>query len=99
MRASILFRNTTTFFGLPTVDTAGPRLLSAVSTSNTTVQLDFNEPLGEAAANPLHFTLCAAAFVPNTLACPAGAQLAITDAQLSTQNTQVVLTTLPRWGE
>ena len=92
------FRNTTTFFGLPTVDTAGPRLLSAVSTSNTTVQLDFNEPLGEAAANPLHFTLCAAAFVPNTLACPAGAQLAITDAQLSTQNTQVVLTTLPQVG-
>ncbi|MBI1826018.1 MAG: hypothetical protein HY287_02635 [Planctomycetes bacterium] len=75
-------RNVANFFGIPPVDTFGPRVVKAVSSSNTEVVVSFSEPLNSDAANPLNFSIS-----PN---------LTVTDAHLGQFDTQVVLTTSPQ---
>jgi hypothetical protein len=72
-------RNTAVFFGIPPIDTAGPQLVSAVSTSDTTVLLSFSEPLDSEAANPQHFSIAP--------------DLTVISAELTQYDTQVILTT------
>lgn len=75
-------RNTAAFFGIPTVDTFGPRLVRANSLSNTEVVLSFSEPLNSDAANPLNFTI--------------SPDLAVFDARPDKYDTQIILTTGPQ---
>ncbi len=75
-------RSTATFIGIPLRDETSPQLLSAVSTSSTTLLLSFSEPLDDDAADPTFYTI-----TPD---------LVILDANLSRFNTQVFLTTLPQ---
>ncbi len=76
-------RNTAFFFGIPTVDTFGPKVVRAISTSNTEVVVSFSEPLNSDAANPINFTI--------------SPDLAVIDAKLSKFDTQVILTTAPQF--
>ncbi len=73
--------NSATFQGIPPVDTGAPQLLTAAVVSDTKVLLSFSEPLADGATDPLNF-----AIAPSLL---------VTAAELSTYNTQVLLTTLP----
>ena len=75
-------RNTASFWGIPPVDTQGPRLVSAASISSTEVLLSFSEPLNSNAADPTNYTI-----TPG---------LTVTGATLSTYDTQVLLTTTPQ---
>lgn len=75
-------QNTAIFFGIPPVDTTAPQLLSATSTSSTTVLLSFSEPLANSAADPTKYSITP--------------ELVILDANLNAFKTQVFLTTLPQ---
>jgi cysteine-rich repeat protein len=72
-------RNVANFWGIPTFDGAAPTLVSAVSTSATTVLVTFNEPLDSEAADPTHYQV--------------GPDLAVTAAVQTEYQTQVLLTT------
>lgn len=85
-------RSTATFFGIPPVDTVPPQLTNSTATNDTTVVLSFSEPLDPEWIDPQYFTITC--FDPYSgTAC---ADLTVTDAQLSTLGTQVILTTLPQ---
>ncbi len=73
--------NSATFQGIPPVDTGAPQLLTAAVVSDTKVLLSFSEPLADSVTDPLNFTI--------------SPSLLVTAAELSTYNTQVLLTTLP----
>jgi cysteine-rich repeat protein len=72
-------RNLANFWGIPTDDEIAPRLLSAISTSPTTVLVTFDEPLDSEAADPTNFSV--------------GPNLAVTTAVQTEYQTQVLLTT------
>ena len=85
-------RNVVTFDGVPPVDTDPPRLLSATPTSNTTIILNFSEPLRPGSEDPRNYII--RCFDPFTASpCP---NLEIQNTQLASLGTQVVLTTLPQ---
>lgn len=75
-------RNTALFWGIPPIDTFGPRVVRAESISNTEVIVSFSEPLSSEAANPLNFSI--------------SPDLTVIDAQLTKYDTQVILTTSPQ---
>jgi cysteine-rich repeat protein len=72
-------RNVANFWGIPTNDETAPRMLSATSTSPTTVLVTFDEPLDSEAADPTHYDV--------------GPDLAVTAAVQTEYQTQVLLTT------
>ncbi len=75
-------RNTAYFYGIPPVDTFGPRVVRAESISNTEVAVSFSEPLDSEAADPTHFDV--------------SPDLTVIDARLGRYDTQVILTTSPQ---
>ena len=75
-------RNTASFFGIHPDDSANPRLLGAVSTSDTRVLLSFSEPLTDDSDDPINFSITPL--------------LVVTDAVLTVHNTQILLTTTPQ---
>lgn len=75
-------RNTASFFGIHPDDSANPRLLGAVSTSDTRVLLSFSEPLTDDSDDPVNFSITPL--------------LVVTDAVLTVHNTQILLTTTPQ---
>ncbi len=75
-------RNTAGFFGIPPIDTDGPRVVRVQSTSDTELVVYFSEPLNSDAANPANFTI-----TPD---------LTVIDARLGAFDTQVILTTSPQ---
>jgi cysteine-rich repeat protein len=72
-------RNVANFWGLPAFDDTAPRLVSAVSTSATTVLVTFSEPLDSQAADPSRFQV--------------GPNLLVTGAVQTQHQTQILLTT------
>jgi hypothetical protein len=50
-------RNIAEFYGIPPVDTFGPRVVKAESINNTEVAVSFSEPLNSEAANPANFSI------------------------------------------
>ncbi|UCE60817.1 MAG: hypothetical protein JSU63_03520 [Phycisphaerales bacterium] len=84
-------RCTATFFGIAPNDEDGPRLLSAVSTTDMTVLLTFSEPLDHDAADPVNFQITCDE-------CPTP-ELQVLDAFLTAHNTQVVLATHPQTAD
>lgn len=88
--------NTSTFFGIATVDNDAPRLSDVDTTGPTTMILTFSEPLGDNADDPANFSIyfCSVDQDP----CPLSNQveLVVTDASLNQHNTQVTLTTQPQ---
>ncbi len=81
-------RDSATFLGIASRDTQGPRLLSATSTSSTSVVLAFSEPLNDAAAVATNISI----------SCPSceSPTLLVLDAFLSAYNTRMILTTPPQ---
>ncbi len=75
-------RNVAEFYGIPPVDTFGPRVVKAESISNTEVAVSFSEPLNSEAANPVNFSI--------------SPDLTVIDARLGKYDTQVILTTAPQ---
>lgn len=88
-------RNGGSFFGIAQKDTTKPRLMTVASTSQTSVLATFSEPLSDDAAAPTRFQLCSIAF-DSTGACPLANRLNVIASQLTSMNTQVVLTTAPQ---
>ncbi len=76
-------RNIAEFYGIPPVDTFGPRVVKAESISNTEVVVSFSEPLSPEAANPANFSI--------------SPDLTVVDARLGKFDTQVILTTSPQF--
>lgn len=72
-------RSAANFYGIPTVDNTAPRVLSARSTSATSVLVTFSEPLDSEAADPTHFSI--------------GPNLGVTGAVQTEYQTQMLLTT------
>ncbi|QDV89189.1 IPT/TIG domain protein [Phycisphaerae bacterium RAS2] len=68
----------------------GPRVVSAISTSNTTVRVTFNESVDASAADPSNYSIVQLNVQPE-----AGV-LIVTDAIPSADGTSVSLTTLPQ---
>jgi hypothetical protein len=75
-------RNIASFFGIPAPDDSGPFVVSARSISDTRVIVSFNEPLNSDAPDPLNFSI--------------SPDLIVTDAELTTYDTQIILTTTPQ---
>ncbi|MGD2064464.1 MAG: hypothetical protein PVF51_12895, partial [Nitrospirota bacterium] len=82
--------NEAEFSGIPPVDDIRPTLVRAESTSATTVLLWFSEPLANSAGDPTNYRIC----MTLDAECSPATQLVITGAELTAQNTRVVLTTL-----
>ncbi|MGD2110769.1 MAG: hypothetical protein PVI86_15430, partial [Phycisphaerae bacterium] len=75
-------QNTAGFWGIPAVDKASPRLVQAASISDTHVILSFSEPLNSEGADPSNFSI--------------SPDLTVLAAELTTHDTQVILTTSPQ---
>ena len=88
-------RNGGYFFGIAATDITAPLLLSAISTSHTSVVLTFSEPLWDTAAAPLNYTICGISF-DNAGVCPESNQLSVISSELVSENTQVSITTGPQ---
>lgn len=78
-------RNTATFQGIPTLDAAAPRVLSAVSVSDESVLVTFNEPLRIESANAANFSISPA--------------LTVREAALTAREDQIFLTTSPQLAD
>jgi hypothetical protein len=74
--------DTGVFWGIGAPDTTGPRLVSAVSVGDTSIILTFSEPVRAESASASNFTI--------------SPSLAVTGAMLTSQDTQIVLTTAPQ---
>jgi hypothetical protein len=91
--------NATTFDGTPvdaSTDVTGPRVLSANSTSNTTVVVTFDEPVmggPDSAENPLNYSIVESSRMGSLL--PLGI-VVVREAVLSASRRTVTLTTLPQ---
>ncbi|KGJ89263.1 Ig-like domain-containing protein [Thalassotalea sp. ND16A] len=88
-------RNGGYFFGIAEHDETAPLLLSALSTSNTTMVASFSEPLWGNAAEPFHYQICAIAFDEQG-ACSEVNQLGVISTEMVGKNTQVSFITQPQ---
>ncbi len=81
-------RDRASFLGIASRDVQGPQLLSATSTSSTSVVLAFIEPLNDAAAVASNISI----------SCPScdSSSLLVLDAFLSAHNTRIIVTTPPQ---
>lgn len=78
------FLNTVSFMGIAANDTVAPTVTDAFPTANTTVIVQFSEPVSDNAANPSNYALT-----------DSGGPLAVISAELNDLKTEVRLSTLP----
>ena len=76
--------NMATFVGMAANDTAAPTVVDAFPTANTTVVVQFSEPVSDNAANPANYAIT-----------DSGGALAVISASLNALKTEVTLSTLP----
>lgn len=85
----IVFTGAFQYVGAVTADD-GPRLVSAVATSNTTVLVTFSEAVGEGADNPTYYSIAQAKVNPES------GRLIVQQAVPGADRTTVLLTTAPQ---